>query len=576
MSLLVGGAARASDEQVSSVWDFQAPDASSLVSEGDPLMGEIGPDMTFCQLYGLAQFGARDDIVGLSMATTSWNIGDRDLLWFRSPEPEHPFIVMNLYRLMGGQFEQIGQSWIKHGFFALSSTQCGGRCTHEDGHRGGRWLGVGCTDTYGASLNASQSNLGPRYEVNPWTGEWQYRGSAFDLGGPTNSPITRRLQVYDDDLDPSMNEGAQYFGEGYYVCLDDVNVMNSVSWKPVTPTGSRGNWSFNMSPNGTPPSDGFAIDAWDTAEQTVLAQEVPVVEFVSPDGRSILAAEATDLGGGQWHYEYALLNIDMDRQVGSFSIPVPAGANITNVGFHAVHHHNEAFNLPTWRSEEGRVAIDNDPWPFLVSASSITWTTNANPIRWGTLYNFRFDADVPPASTTTTLGMFLPGTPSEVRGITTGPLVDLTHYNVDSLSVTRGELEEGDRFSLIDSDDEYVIVSAIRYNELGVASVEIEVGGTVPSTDPFELRFTVEAATTGDRTKQEVHFFNFDNDIWERLDVRDGTEKDQTITVSVNSNPARFIDDDGTVLARVGFVDHGVTTPNWTGQFDTAYWSVIE
>jgi hypothetical protein len=435
---------------------------------------------------------------------------------------------------------------------------------------------VGCTDTYGAGLNASQSGLGPRYEVNAWTGEWQYNGSVFDLGGPPSNGIRRRLQVYDDDLDPSLNDGAAYFGEGYYVCLDDVNVMNSVSWKPTTIGGSRGNWTFGMSGSGTRPNIGFAIDAWETAEQTLLAQEVPVVEFVSPDGRCILATEATDLGGGRWHYEYALLNVDMDRQVGSFSIPVPSGADVTNVGFHAVHHHDEPFNLPTWRADEGRVAIDNSAWDAVVSASSVTWTTDTNPLRWGTLYNFRFDADVPPASTTVTLGMFRPGTPEEVRGITTGPLVELTHYNPDSLEVTRGLHVEGDRFTLVDSDDQYVIVSAIRQNELAAASAEIEVGGTVPATDPFELRFTVEAATTGEPTKQEIHFYNFDSDTWERVDQRDGTGEDQMVTVSVNTNPGRFIDAKGQVLARVGFVDFGVTFVNWAGRFDTAYWSVIE
>jgi len=299
LSLLVCGAAVAADEQVSSVADFPQSSSDGALIESDPVSTGGGPDMTFCQLYGLDQFGSTGDIVGLSLATTSWNVGTADLLWFRRPDAEHPFIVMNLYRLMGGKFEQVGQSWIKHGFFALSNTQCGGSCTFEQGHRGGDWLGMGCTDTYGASLNASQGGLGPRYEVNPWSGHWQHRGSMFDLGGPSNNGIRRRLQVYNDDLDPTMNEGAEYFGEGYYVCLDDVNVMNSASWKPVTPRGSRGNWSFDMSGRNTRPEDGFAIDAWTTAEQTLLAQEVPVVEFVSPDGRCVLAAEATDLGGGR-------------------------------------------------------------------------------------------------------------------------------------------------------------------------------------------------------------------------------------------------------------------------------------
>jgi len=144
------------------------------------------------------------------------------------------------------------------------------------------------------------------------------------------------------------------------------------------------------------------------------------------------------------------------------------------------------------------------------------------------------------------------------------------------LDITRGTHDEGDRFRLVNSDDEYVIVSAIRYNEIGVPAIEIEVGGTVPSTDPAELRFTVEAATTGDVTKQEVRLFNFDSGRWVLLDSRDGSEKDLMITVSVDSDTGRFIDADGSVRARVGFADYDVTLAHWTGQFDTAYWTVIQ
>ncbi|MCH7705274.1 MAG: hypothetical protein IIB61_09180 [Planctomycetes bacterium] len=106
------------------------------------------PDMTFCQLYDLRQHGRVGSVVGLALATTSWNVGTADLMWFQSPDPRHPFIVQNLYRIEADRFEQIGQSWIKHGFFALDDEQCGVPCTYEDGHSRGSWLGVGCTDTY--------------------------------------------------------------------------------------------------------------------------------------------------------------------------------------------------------------------------------------------------------------------------------------------------------------------------------------------------------------------------------------------------------------------------------------------
>ncbi|MCH7814090.1 MAG: hypothetical protein IID40_08725, partial [Planctomycetes bacterium] len=374
-----------------------------------------GPDMQFCQLYGLQQFGRVGGVVGLSLATTSHNVGDADLMWFASPSVQHPFIVMNLYRLKNDRFEQIGQSWIKHGFFALGNVQCGGSCTFESGHGVGNWLGQGCTDTYGAGLNASQSNLGPRHEVNPWTGGWVYNGSHFQTGGPPHNAVSHRLQVDDDDLDPAQNPGATYYAEGYYVILDDINVMNSASWKPITVSGSPGgSWFFGMSGAGTLPTHGFAvIDAWTVPSRVMLAQEVPPVEFISPDGRCILSAKSTDLGGGVFHYEYALLNIDMDRKVGSFSIPVPLGTNVTNVGFHAVRHH-----------DEGVAGYANTVWTPTVGNGEVRWDTTDNPVRWGTLYNFRFDANVgpDPGGVNVTLGMFDPGTPATVTGLTEGPM----------------------------------------------------------------------------------------------------------------------------------------------------------
>jgi thiosulfate dehydrogenase len=320
---------------------------------------------------------------------------------------------MNVFRLKDDRFEQIGQSWIKHGFYALGNTQCGGTCTFEPGHYAGDWLGVGCTDTYSAPLNAGQNGLGPRYEINPWTGEWTYAGSHNSQGTHSHNGIEHRIQVHDADLDPAQNIGATYYGESFYVMLDDVNAMNSVSWKPATVSGAPGGtWSFGMTGATTMPEIGWAMDAWTGAYQSILAQQAPPIEFSSPDGRCVLAAKVTDLGGGQWHYEYALLNVDMDRKVGAFSIPVTPGTIITNIGFHAVEHH-----------DEGVAGYSNDPWTATVAGGAITWSTVDNPVRWGTLYNFRFDANVGPNAldVLATLSMFDPGTPLYVVGRTKGP-----------------------------------------------------------------------------------------------------------------------------------------------------------
>lgn len=423
-----------------------------------PGPGNWGPDFTLCQLYGLSQTynGTRTrvgDTVGLGVATTSWNIGTVNALWLQSPNSNHPFIAQNMYQWKDNRFRQIGQSWCKHGFFALSNLQCGVHpylgtgCSSTNGSA----LGVGCTDTYSTSLNMDQGGLGPRYEINPWRGTWQYTGSVFQAGGVPSSLITRRLQVKDADLAQNLNSNntAQYFVEACYVSVDDVDFMNNAGWKPVTVTGNAGgNFSFTMSGSTVDENSGFAIDFWKSqgARLTMVAQQFPIVEDwsannpprpgtpapgpASPDGRAIIASQVRDLGNGTWRYEYAVLNIDMDRQIREFTVPVPAGVTVTNIGFWSVPHHNEpfAYSFHNGVSRVNGPPIDNSAWPSVRGASTVSWSTaehqagvTANPLRWGTMYNFWFDANQPPTDALATLGLYRPGTVNSVQGVTDAP-----------------------------------------------------------------------------------------------------------------------------------------------------------
>ena len=90
---------------------------------------------------------------------------------------------------------------------------------------------------------------------------------------------------------------------------------------------------------------------------------------------------------------------------------------IHNIGFHAPPQE------PGW-ANDGTVnnqGYSSMPWTVTQNATSITWNTetfaqnqNANAIRFGTLYNFRFDADQPPQSASATVGFFKTGSPMMV------------------------------------------------------------------------------------------------------------------------------------------------------------------
>ena len=367
-----------------------------------PFVTGEGADVIIADLSDMVQYGRVGDIVGVAVGSPVCNAGDEPLDWFPLNQPNHPFINANLYRLRGDRFEQIGQSWIKHGFAAAQADACGLGCiAHPDSTR----LGVGCSDTYGSGTNAAQQFLGPRHELNPWTGAWSYEGSHLQQGGDRHTPISHRLQLHDQDLDTS----GDYFVELYVVAHDDGNHMNSIAWEPVTISGAPGGtWTFGLGGSGT--VIGPAIMAWPGATVTTIP------DILVDDGRVFVAAKATDNGDGTWRYEYAIYNHDLDRGVGFFSVPLDRATTVSDTGFAAVESHDEPFS--------------NDPWPVTVEPDRVTWATesfgqdlDANPIRWGTLYNFWFDADTPPADTTVTLGLFKPGDPDSMSGPTVGPLI---------------------------------------------------------------------------------------------------------------------------------------------------------
>jgi hypothetical protein len=94
------------------------------------------------------------------------------------------------------------------------------------------------------------------------------------------------------------------------------------------------------------------------------------------DGRFFVASKVTSLGGNQYHYEYAVHNVDNNRGGATFRVPIDAGATASNFTFGD---------------------IDNNPlndWTTARVGNEIVFTAPANnPLDWNTIYNFGFNAD---------------------------------------------------------------------------------------------------------------------------------------------------------------------------------------
>lgn len=364
-----------------------------------------GADVLVGELSSMVQFGRVGDTVGCAIDSPLCNAGDAPFDWYPNPDPRHPFMIFNMYRLKAGRFEQIGGSWVKHGWSASQGNACGLGCQPNPNNLR---LGVGCSDIYSAAANAGQTTLGPRHEIDPLHGSFNYAGSHFDTQPGGHTPISHRLQLRDADIDPAQNAGATYFGEVFITGHDDYDHMNSIAREPVTISGAPGGtWTFNMSGSGT--LLGPAIESWPGATRTTI--------HADPDdiGQSILGVTVSSNGDGTWHYEYGLYNHDLSRAIRSFSIPVPMNAVVSNIGFSAVRSHDEPFS--------------NDPWTATHAGGVLRWSTSpwgsiptGNPLRWGTLYNFRFDAAAPPSAVTAALGLWQPGDPAQLTGQTQGPV----------------------------------------------------------------------------------------------------------------------------------------------------------
>ncbi|MED5507892.1 MAG: PQQ-dependent sugar dehydrogenase [Planctomycetota bacterium] len=392
---------------------------------GSDCSSSSGADVIVGDLYDVTSYGSVGDIAAFSVGTYSCNIGTQPLEWISSNN-RHPVISQNLYQIRDGVIRQLGQSWLKHGFFALQNNLCCPSCSGGSSD----YLGVGCADPYSAGLNGSQSGLGPKFEVNPHTGYYPYPATDLNI---TGNSIYKRLQARHSDLE----QGGQFIVEAQYIAQDDAasgNQNNNNSWRPVGISGGGANWTMSL--QGETHREDPAIRAWkyyDDAVQLVDHQ-------LQQDGMVIVGCRVFENSNGTWTYEYAAQNLNSERAVRSFTVPFSPGASVYNVGFHDVDYH----------SAEPFASTD---WAHQVGSASVTWSTDthasdpdANALRWGTLYNFSFTTDASPADGAVLMGLFKPGPGPDVESVpiqTPGGTIGFIDCNGNGIS-DYDDLAQGD------------------------------------------------------------------------------------------------------------------------------------
>lgn len=343
-----------------------------------PAISAPGPDLIVAEIEAIVISKRQNGVSSILMTTISCNAGTEPAAWRQLPAVDHPVITQNLYRLAGGTMHQIGQSGVKHGYYAMQNTGlCPSRCDPWHGFPPGTKLGPGCADPYGGPLIDIEQYAGARNKINPTT-------AAFD-GGTAASPgpatFGRELQVRDLDLQTPQ---ARYFVEGQYIAADDTktgNWRNNISYREIQVIPGATGWVFRAvgdTRRGCP-----AILAWEGATFTAYDP--------TADGRVIVGTKTTNVGGDKYRIEVAVYNMTSDRAVRGVSVPIAGWA---------VQPASITVSTP-FVDGEGSSA---ETWAHTVTKDQIGWSTatfsengTANALRWGQMFTFSFEATTPNA-----------------------------------------------------------------------------------------------------------------------------------------------------------------------------------
>ncbi len=374
----------------------------SAAAQCIPVGGE-GPDLVIGDIaLGVTNYPSVGDLEVVTFGFTQCNIGNTAVTSITS-STQHPVTTQSLFKFKrsGGfsrieQIEQIGQSWVFHEFFPLNGILCCSDCQFVDNMH----LGAHCANAHSSSSIGFQNGLGPKWQVNASNGVF-----TFPPANPTfTGAAARRLAVNISDLEPSSTL-VRYYAEVCSIAPDEAaagNGSNNASWREVTVTGSGTAWNFGVT--GATAIGHAAINAWKEVVPSVILTNVDIPN----DGRFIVASNVTSLFNRQFRYEYAVYNLNSDRSCGTFSVPVSNATTVFVIGFHDVDY--RAGDGP------GNVNFSSADWNGVQSDGALTWATesfmaneSANAIRWGTLYNFRFDCGRPPMNGQVALGLFKPG-----------------------------------------------------------------------------------------------------------------------------------------------------------------------
>lgn len=160
-------------------------------------------------------------------------------------------------------------------------------------------------------------------------------------------------------------------------------------------------------------------------------------------------------------------------------------------------------------------------------------------------------------------------------GVTEALLWSCQTIAPDSFSLIRGRQAGGGLSSLLESDNDHLSLSPGIVFSSGEPPVQLRLDATAPTSSPNGFAFSVESSATFGGCRQTISLYNFQLGAYESLQSTLVAFSDDTVNVSVRTNPGRFIQA-GTMAVRA-LVTYQAVSPAfsypWVARVDKAWWT---
>jgi glucose/arabinose dehydrogenase len=150
----------------------------------------------------------------------------------------------------------------------------------------------------------------------------------------------------------------------------------------------------------------------------------------------------------------------------------------------------------------------------------------------------------------------------------------LEHVGPTSFDVQPGVIESGNLASLQSSDDNRMVLRPGVVLISNQPRIRLFVSTTSPFLNPVSFEFKVESHATSASIQQTIAIEK-DDGTFESFTPNQMSLTDQVATVSITSNVADYIRNDGTITARVSYIATGpVLLYPWKTRVDQTLWSI--